>query len=497
VTLDFGPSQQRTPVMMRLFRYWFTFAEPVTARQYLTHGAGLMAVKYAIDVALVFAGAGRWWSPVDYMRSISTLQSSTLSGGAFWLMPALAILTLPFLWAGITLTLRRSIDAGKSPWLSVLFLVPFLNYVTIAAMCTLPSKGERAVRGRLQAGPPDQTKYLIAILPGLTFGLGMLAWSVYALHSYGAALFFATPFGVGALTAFALNSRYLVSATQTRQVVLLTIALLGAALVLLGREGAVCIVMALPLAVVVALMGGRVGREIAFRTGGNLRPAALGMLAFPLIAVVEPTGATGVAVHEVRSSVEIAASPMTVWSQVIAFPPMPEPDAWFFRLGVAYPKYARIEGSGVGAVRYCVFSTGPFVEPITVWEPGRRLGFDVRSSPVPLRELTPYDSVMPPHLRGFLQSRRGEFRLIALPNGHTRLEGSTWYSVAMGPEGYWQLYGDYLIHRIHLRVLEHIRTQAESRGAMAAAGFTSAQSAYPSSPRLSVALYPQRAPHQP
>jgi hypothetical protein len=30
----------------------------------------------------------------------------------------------------------------------------------------------------------------------------------------------------------------------------------------------------------------------------------------------------------------------------------------------------RIEGAGVGAMRYCVFSTGTFVEQVTVWEPG-------------------------------------------------------------------------------------------------------------------------------
>ena len=63
--------------------------------------------------------------------------------------------------------------------------------------------------------------------------------------------------------------------------------------------------------------------------------------------------------------------------------------------------------------------------------------------------------------RSWSPSRRVEFRLIALPNGHTRLEGSTRYSVEMGPEGYCQVFGDYLIHRIHLRVLEHIRVQAE------------------------------------
>ena len=448
-------------MLTRLFRYWFTFAEPVRAPQYLRHGAALMAIKYASDVALVWMGAGRFWSPVDYMRSISTLQASTLSGAASWLMPALALWTLPFLWAGITLTLRRAIDAGKSPWLALGFFVPYVNYLTIAALSTLPSRAEQLAIGRETPTRSDQTKYLGAMFPGLVLGLLMIALSVYALRSYSAALFFATPFGVGTLTAFLLNRRFLVSRRQTTQLVLLTHALLAAVLMLFGREGALCIAMAVPLAMVAGVMGGLAGRQIALGSGGDLRPAVLGMFALPLAAIVEPSGTTGVALHEVRSSVEIAASPMTVWTQVIAFPPMPEPTTWFFRLGISYPKYARIEGEGVGAVRYCVFSTGPFVEPITVWEPGKRLAFDVRSSPVPLRELTPYDSVMPPHLKGFLQSRRGEFRIVALPNGHTRLEGSTWYSVAMGPEGYWQMYGDYLIHRIHLRVLEHIRVESE------------------------------------
>ena len=448
---------------IRMFRYWFTFTDTVGPRQYLVHGAALMAVKYALDVALVWLALGRVWSPVDYMRTLSALQSTTLADAPFWLMPELALWTLPFLWAGVTLTLRRAIDAGYSPWMALAFFVPFVNYATIAALCTLPSRAEQLSITTERPTRSDQIGYLSAMLPGFVIGLLMIELTVYVLSSYTAALFFATPFGIGALTAFLLNRRFLVSRRQTIQLVLLTMSLLGAVLLLFGREGAVCIAMAIPLALVAGVMGAILGEQIAAETGGSLRPAALGMIALPLAAIIEPGGAKGVTLHEVRSSVEIAAAPMTVWSQVIAFPPMPEPTTWFFRLGIAYPKYAHIDGTGVGAVRYCEFSTGPFVEPITLWEPGRRLAFDVRSSPVPLRELTPFDSVLPPHLKGFLQSRRGEFRLIALPNGHTRLEGSTWYTVAMGPEGYWQMYGDYLIHRIHLRVLEHIQRESEAR----------------------------------
>jgi hypothetical protein len=119
----------------------------------------------------------------------------------------------------------------------------------------------------------------------------------------------------------------------------------------------------------------------------------------------------------------------------------------------------------VGAVRRCVFSTGEFVEPITAWEPGRRLAFDVARSPPPLRELSLYAGAAPPHLDGYMASRRGEFRLVPLPGGGTRLEGSTWYELSLAPEGYWQLFADHLVGRIHRRVLEHIAREAERAGA--------------------------------
>ncbi|HET8624834.1 MAG TPA: hypothetical protein VFM14_14820 [Gemmatimonadales bacterium] len=144
---------------------------------------------------------------------------------------------------------------------------------------------------------------------------------------------------------------------------------------------------------------------------------------------------------------------------------IPEPEELLFRAGVAYPRYAIIEGSGGGAVRHCVFSTGAFVEPITHWEPGARLGFTVAQSPAPLRELSLYAGISPPHLDGYMRARRGEFRLVALPGGRTRLEGSTWYELAMAPEGYWQLFADHLIGRIHGRVLRHIAREAEATSA--------------------------------
>jgi hypothetical protein len=127
---------------------------------------------------------------------------------------------------------------------------------------------------------------------------------------------------------------------------------------------------------------------------------------------------------------------------------------------------ARIEGSGAGAIRYCEFSTGPFVEPIEVWDEPRLLSFRVTKSPAPMREWSPYGDLITKHLNGYLISEHGEFRLVPLPNGRTLLEGATWYQHGLWPAEYWRWWSDAIIHRIHLRVLTHIRTLAENDAAV-------------------------------
>ena len=163
----------------------------------------------------------------------------------------------------------------------------------------------------------------------------------------------------------------------------------------------------------------------------------------------------------VRTSIDINAPPSQVWQQVVAFAEIPPPRELLFRTGIAYPVRAEITGRGPGAVRYCIFSTGSFVEPIEVWDEPRLLKFGVASSPAPLNELTLYGHIEPRHLHGYFVSEEGQFQLIPLFGGGTRLEGATWYRHSMWPAGYWHFWSDYIIHRIHLRVLHHIQYGAE------------------------------------
>lgn len=81
-----------------------------------------------------------------------------------------------------------------------------------------------------------------------------------------------------------------------------------------------------------------------------------------------------------------------------------------------------------------------------------------------MEEWSPYRDIHPPHLDGYFRSVRGEFRFVDLPDGRTRLEGSTWYELDIAPTFYWSLITDSVIHRIHLRVLEHVKRETERGG---------------------------------
>jgi uncharacterized membrane protein YhaH (DUF805 family) len=455
----------------RLLRFLSRLDSPVDRRTYCLAGFSLAAIKYAGDVALFGLSTGRFWKPTDYLRSTHSLLWSVLPGASYWLLPALLLWLLPFLWIGVALTLRRSTDAGISPWWTMIFFVPYLNYALMAALCLAPtSSNDARFRSASKPGGTRTPNALRSIGAGVCLGIVMVVLGVLLREQYGFTTILGGPFGMGALTAFLFNRGYSARLRETIMVTIVMFLVASGVFLLLALEGALCIAMMLPIGLAVGLLGALVGRAIALCGQRAIPPAISAMLLLPVCVVLEPAHVTGRMLHEVQSSVIIEASPEKVWPHVIAFEPIAEPTDMFFRLGIAYPRYAHIEGSGVGAVRYCVFSTGAFVEPITDWEPGKRLGFGVASSPDPLRELSIYANLSPPHLHGYLRSRRGEFRLVSLPGGRTRLEGSTWYEIQIAPEAYWRLWSDFLIHRIHDRVLEHIKLEVGTSGGFGVAG---------------------------
>lgn len=446
--------------MRRWLRLWFLGRDPVDRRTYLWHGAGLMLVKYAVDATAVWVLAGRVWTPLDYANPVWSLRERLLRDGPAWLAPALVVWTLPFVWIGVSMTLRRAVDAGRSPWLALLFFVPFVNYVVMLWLAALPTRplpagslgAPRAIDSRLTAG-------LLGVAAALAITIPTVLIGVYLRRVYSAGLFIGTPFTIGYISAYIFNARGAQSMRHTMQVALLGVLLVGAAMLLFALEGAVCLALAFPLAALFAAPGAVLGRAVALRSVVPPPRAGLAALLAPLIVLASPEQRAPL--HEVVTVVEIEAPPAVVWRHVVTFPELPPARKWLFRAGVAAPTGARIQGTGVGAIRYCDFTTGTFVEPVTVWEENRRLEFDIAAQAPPLREWSPYREVNPPHLDGYFRATHGVFRLTPLPGGRTRLEGRTRYVVEMFPQSYWTVVAGYIVGTIHARVLRHIKALAE------------------------------------
>lgn len=303
------------------------------------------------------------------------------------------------------------------------------------------------------------TMQICALLScGLTF------LSIKVFESYGLMLFIGTPFFLGLMTSMLYSFKDDKSLGQVIGIAFGGAFFMCLYMFLFAIDGAICIILLMPLAFAASAFGSIFGFYLQRRLRGD-KSKNITML---LVLIVAPTLLAFEAkvnptppLRKIVTSVEVNADIYKVWDLVVEFPTIEAPDELMFRLGISYPIDARIEGEGVGSIRYCNFSTGSFVEPITNWTKPTLLQFDVKESPMPMKETSIYANLQTPHLHDIVISEKGQFRLHKLKSGKTFLEGTTWYRHDMWPNWYWGPLSDEIIHTIHRRVLNHIKVYAE------------------------------------
>lgn len=244
---------------------------------------------------------------------------------------------------------------------------------------------------------------------------------------------------------------------------------LAAVMTMLGfaaMEGVACMLMAALPALILGITGAIIGHIVGGRTTmaeGRMQSAA--WLTLLALAGGERFAPPSPLEDEVSSVVIIDATPAAVWAQLKDIRDLPEPKETLFVLGVAHPLETYVEGEGgVGARRVCRLSTGDMPELITVWKPGEELRFKVLETPAPMKEAALLGrEIDAPHLHGSYASLEGGFRLEALPDGRTRLTGTSRYLLNLAPASYWNLWTREIVSQVQLRVLNHVKARAEAR----------------------------------
>jgi uncharacterized membrane protein YhaH (DUF805 family) len=435
------------------------------------------AIKHNFDRLAAWLVFHRPWSVFNYWIPVSrAVQITSLPPSDRTFLLFMLVLSLPFIWVGVALTMQRLRAMGLPVWLVVLFFAPYVNLLFFLILCVYPSESAEDLRKLPRARENRTLKKIIpesnwgsaamALLITSVLGAAATLLSVRVLGVYGWGLFVALPFCLGLISAVLYGYHQPRSLRSCLLVASLSVALLGGVLLAFAVEGAICLAMAAPIGFTLAVMGGGVGYLIQNRHWNRLQSQAIfsAMLLFvPFMMGSDALKPQEPPLLKVSTQIEVNAPPEAVWRYLLSFPTLQRPTEWPFRIGIAYPIRSTLQGSGLGARRECEFSSGEFVEPIQVWDENRRLVFTISGEPPVMEELSPYGHIHTRHIDGeYFQAQDAEFVLMPLPNGRTLLTGTSEYRNRMWPVAYWRLWSDAIVHQIHLRVFRHIKQLAEA-----------------------------------
>jgi hypothetical protein len=231
-------------------------------------------------------------------------------------------------------------------------------------------------------------------------------------------------------------------------------------------EGAICIVMAMPVFAALALVGG-VGTGLLLRRRERSLPpiAALALLPF-LSSPVELRTPPIPMEREVLTERLVSAAPETVWREVIRVPEIAPGEirgSFFTAIGIPQPRQALLDREGPGALRTASFREGiTFHEPITLWEANRRLGFRIQVVP---ESIAP--GVLDDHVRvggEHFEVTWGEFRLEPAAGGRTRLVLLSRHRLTTRFNAYAGLWSDAVMGDLQARICDVIARRAERAG---------------------------------
>lgn len=303
---------------------------------------------------------------------------------------------------------------------------------------------------------------IISILATLIISAFLAFASIKLFKDYGLTLFILIPFILGFLPPYIVSNYKKLS---RRRCYLLSFgALIIAVLLLLlfAVEGIICIFMASPLLILLVWLGSYLAYKNKFEKWLNSSESNAILILLCIAALSFDYSNKSSNLIPVKTKIIVNSSIENAWRNVVTFNKIEEPKDWVFKTGIAYPTDATIQGTGVGAIRFCNFSTGSFVEPITTWEEPNLLQFNVKEQPIPMTEYNPFWEIHPPHLDGYFKSFKGQFKLTKISEAKTEIEGTTWYSLDIYPQFYWKIWSNMIIHKIHNRVLQHIKLESEN-----------------------------------
>lgn len=326
-----------------------------------------------------------------------------------------------------------------------------------------------------QKSKTDIARLILSAFAGVPLGLlyGVIARWAFGpgasdlLSTMTCGFLFVVPFAMGALTVFVAPPVFRRSRAFAFFMPWLSCLLVIAVVVLLDWEVYLCVLMATPIMLPIAGIGGLVFRNVAAnRSKSATTPTMmLGLLLLTpyLIAPVETRLPETHSLRVVQNEIIVNASVDTVWSNIISVPliqPEEQGFSLFHLFGLPKPLEATLSHEGVGGVRNATFEGNlSFVETVTEWTDHQSLSFSIVTSntgavPAPLDQIGgKYFDVL-----------EGTYVIEPLGDGQVRLFLSSKHRLTTRFNFYGGLWTDSIMSDLQSYILRIIKARAEAGG---------------------------------
>jgi len=275
-------------------------------------------------------------------------------------------------------------------------------------------------------------------------------------------LFFG-PFALGFIVVRRANSGGFVPVWYWIFAPWLATVLMLAGTALLLWEGAICIVMAAPIALVSASIGGLAAGLLGRHEKPSPRITACVALLPLLISGAESGIAAPNQTRTVASEIRIHATPGTVWTNIERVPaiaPSELRENWVQRIGFPRPIEATLSHEGVGGIRHATFERGVlFIETINAWEPEHLLAFSIHADTAHIPSTTLDEHVT---IGGrYFDVLDGEYQIAPVGNGDVVLHLTSHERLTTDFNGYAGLWTDAVMRSIQTNILQVIKKRCE------------------------------------
>ena len=243
--------------------------------------------------------------------------------------------------------------------------------------------------------------------------------------------------------------------------------ILMAAAFLIGWEGSICILLALPIFLLFSSIGGIISGSIArskLRDASNYSVVAF-LLLLPFVSgAFERRFEAPDSIRTVETQTVIEASSRKVWENIERVPkiePAEQRFSIFHLLGFPRPVEATLSHEGEGGVRHATFEGGVlFVETIDKWDLEKELSFSIKADTktIPPTTLDEHVTIGGP----YFDMLEGTYRIEKLSENEVVLHLSSKHRLSTHINFYTGLWTDYIMRDIQKNILGVIKQRCET-----------------------------------